>query len=121
VPGASTTALANLLANAVKFSPPGGALTIDAGEEEGCGVLLIRDEGPGIRPEEIPLFFERLHRGRAARAIDAPGLGLGLAITGRSSRDREGTSRRSRRRGPAPPFGCSCRPSSRSSRSPSTR
>src|SRR5262249_32677724 len=38
------------------------------------------DTGPGVAPEELPQLFERFHRGQAARATEAPGVGLGLAI-----------------------------------------
>lgn len=69
-----TRLVANLLDNAIKWSPPGGTVevTLDAGE------LTVRDHGPGFAPEDIPLVFDRFYRADAARAL--PGSGLGLAI-----------------------------------------
>jgi two-component system OmpR family sensor kinase len=72
--------ITNLLDNAVKFSPPGSRVRIGvtaAGDE---AVLSVSDAGPGISAEELPRLFQRFHRGHAARATDAPGVGLGLAI-----------------------------------------
>ena len=43
-------------------------------------VLIIRDNGPGIAPEEQLRIFDRFYRGRAARNYKVPGTGLGLAI-----------------------------------------
>ncbi|HMN99129.1 MAG TPA: HAMP domain-containing sensor histidine kinase [Miltoncostaeaceae bacterium] len=69
-----TRLVANLLDNAIKWSPPGGTVevTLDAGE------LTVRDHGPGFAEEDIPLVFDRFYRADAARAL--PGSGLGLAI-----------------------------------------
>jgi two-component system sensor histidine kinase MprB len=67
-------AVANLLDNAVKWSPDGG--TIDVALHD--GELSVRDHGPGFAEEDLPFVFDRFHRARAARA--QPGSGLGLAI-----------------------------------------
>ena len=79
---ASTLALVvgNLLDNAVKFSPPNGRVTVTVVEAEREAILSVSDTGPGIAPDEISRLFERFHRGHAARATEAPGVGLGLAI-----------------------------------------
>jgi signal transduction histidine kinase len=71
-------ALANLLDNAVKFTPPGGSVAAGAGVAEGWGILWVEDTGIGIPPEELPRLFNRFHRGRNAASY--PGSGLGLAI-----------------------------------------
>ena len=66
--------VANLVDNAVKWSPPGAGVevTLEAGE------LSVRDHGPGIAPADLPLVFDRFYRSPAARSL--PGSGLGLAI-----------------------------------------
>ncbi|MGW0750061.1 sensor histidine kinase [Streptomyces sp. NPDC002587] len=71
-------AVVNVLDNAVKFSPSGGAVevTLRAGE------LTVRDHGPGIPPEDLPHVFERFWRSPSARAL--PGSGLGLSIVART-------------------------------------
>ncbi|GGL05379.1 hypothetical protein Sme01_63710 [Sphaerisporangium melleum] len=72
--------LANLLDNAVRHSPPGGLVRLDAAAR-GDGVRLgVIDAGPGIPAPERPRVFERFSRLDAARAADAGGTGLGLAI-----------------------------------------
>jgi two-component system sensor histidine kinase MprB len=67
-------AVANLLDNAVKWSPAGG--TIDVALRD--GTLTVRDHGPGFEQADLPFVFDRFHRARTARA--KPGSGLGLAI-----------------------------------------
>lgn len=67
-------AVDNLLDNACKWSPDGE--TIDVRVD--AGVVEIRDRGPGLSPEDVPLIFNRFYR--AAQARGTPGAGLGLAI-----------------------------------------
>jgi two-component system, OmpR family, sensor kinase len=80
-PGAASLAVANVLDNAVKFSPAGGRVTIRVCAEGDEAVVSVSDSGPGVLPEELPRLFERFHRGSAARSAEAPGTGLGLAIS----------------------------------------
>lgn len=69
--------LLNLLSNAVKFTPAGGTVQVRAAALRSELIISIRDTGPGIRPEELPLIFERFWRiSRTRRG----GTGLGLAI-----------------------------------------
>jgi signal transduction histidine kinase len=70
-----------VLDNAVKFSAPGGEVTVDASAEGAEVVVAVSDAGPGIPADELPHVFERFYRGRAARAKDTRGFGLGLAIS----------------------------------------
>jgi signal transduction histidine kinase len=71
-------AVANLLDNAVKFSPPGGTVRIEArGMPAGMEVSVV-DRGPGIPPEDRARAVERFYRGETARST--PGSGLGLAL-----------------------------------------
>lgn len=71
-------ALANLLDNALKFTPSGGAVTVSLREAQGMYCLTVSDTGIGIPPEEIGMLFNRFHRARNASPY--PGSGLGLAI-----------------------------------------
>ncbi|WP_169980527.1 cell wall metabolism sensor histidine kinase WalK [Microbispora sp. H10836] len=77
-------AAVNVLDNAVKFSPPGGLVTVRLTG----GVLTVRDEGPGIPEDELPHVFERFWRSPSARSL--PGSGLGLAIVAQAVRDAGG-------------------------------
>ena len=67
-------AVANLLDNAVKWSPPGASIEVELRD----GLLTVRDHGPGFEEADLPFIFDRFHRARDARA--KPGSGLGLAI-----------------------------------------
>src|SRR2546422_3524844 len=69
---------ANLIDNAVKYTPPGGRVDVQVRRENGKAVLRVRDTGPGIPPDELPRIWTRLFRGDASRA--ERGLGLGLSL-----------------------------------------
>jgi K+-sensing histidine kinase KdpD len=71
--------IANLLENAVKFSPPGTPIAISAVATEDAVELRVDDEGPGIPPDQLELIFERFYRVRS-ESTPIPGTGLGLAI-----------------------------------------
>jgi two-component system OmpR family sensor kinase len=88
-PTAVRLALANVLENAVKFSPPEGEVHVDISTDGPDVLIVIRDEGPGFRPGELREVFGRFHRGAAAHEGDAPGFGLGLAIS-KAAIEREG-------------------------------
>ena len=79
--------LANLLDNAVKFTPVGGAVTLTARRESGRVVTDVTDTGVGIPADEQRAVFERFHRARNVSAY--PGNGLGLAIV-KAAVDRAG-------------------------------
>ena len=70
----------NLLTNALKFSPPGGMVTISLQISSGEAQLAVTDDGPGIAPGEQDRIFERFYRGTAA--ADSAGSGIGLAVVG---------------------------------------
>jgi len=80
-------AVVNLLDNAVKFSPAGGRITVRLRG----GVYTVRDQGPGISPEDLPRVFERFYRSDSARQL--PGSGLGLAIVAQVAEETGGTIR----------------------------
>ena len=68
----------NLIANAVKFTPSGGSVTIRTRTDQMSAVLEVVDTGPGIPPEDLPHVFERFWRG--ANRNKAAGSGIGLAV-----------------------------------------
>jgi signal transduction histidine kinase len=70
--------LANLLDNAVKYSPAGGEVEVEALAEDGTIQVEVRDRGPGVAPEHHTLIFERF--GRVSGEQAKPGTGLGLFI-----------------------------------------
>jgi two-component system OmpR family sensor kinase len=79
-PAAASVVVANILGNAVKFSPPGGRVRVGVSTDAAEAVVAVSDSGPGIPEAELPRLFERFYRGSAARQSDVPGVGLGLAI-----------------------------------------
>jgi signal transduction histidine kinase len=74
-------ALGNLLDNAVRFSPPGSLIEIEAVEAGAELQITVRDHGPGISPEHWGRVFERFYKVDPARSRATTGSGLGLAIT----------------------------------------
>jgi signal transduction histidine kinase len=75
--------LVNLLDNAIRFSPPGGTVTVGVSSSSGSVIVSVQDHGPGIPTAEQSRVFERFYRADKSRARDARGTGgagLGLAI-----------------------------------------
>jgi two-component system OmpR family sensor kinase len=67
----------NLLDNALRYTPDGGAIEVGVASERGQVILRVADSGPGIAPADLPHIFDRFFRG--ARAVgDGSGLGLSL-------------------------------------------
>lgn len=73
-------AIVNLIDNAIKYSPPGKRILIDAENCEYEVAIRVRDEGPGIASEHLPRLFERFYRVDKSRSRKFGGTGLGLAI-----------------------------------------
>ncbi|HEY8491788.1 MAG TPA: ATP-binding protein [Dehalococcoidia bacterium] len=71
-------ALTNLVQNAIKFTPPGGTVTLGCRPDRDAVELWVADTGEGIDPDDLPRIFERFYKADRARA--AGGTGLGLAI-----------------------------------------
>ena len=72
--------LLNLVDNALKYTPPGGEVTLSLQREPGWVCISVADTGIGIPPEDLPHIFERFYRSDKARTRGKGGTGLGLAI-----------------------------------------
>lgn len=73
--------LANLLTNALKFTPAGGRIEIELRAVDGEALLSVDDSGRGVAADELPHLFDRLYRGEEVRDRQVTGAGLGLAIS----------------------------------------
>jgi two-component system, OmpR family, sensor histidine kinase MprB len=85
-PGRINRAVSNLVDNAVKWSPPGGAVELSLAE----GALTVRDHGPGFDEGDLARVFERFYRADGARGL--PGSGLGLAIVRQAAEAHGGSA-----------------------------
>ena len=72
--------LRNLLANAIRYTPAGGRVSLGAAVEEGALKISVNDTGAGIAPHDLQHVFDRFYRGDKSRARASGGTGLGLAI-----------------------------------------
>lgn len=79
-PATLAVLLRNLVDNAVRYTPPGGAVTVRAGMADGAPVLEVEDTGPGIPPDQRNRVFERFYR---IPGSEQQGSGLGLSIARR--------------------------------------
>jgi signal transduction histidine kinase len=70
----------NLVANAVRHTPPGGLVLLTAAAADGAVVVQVKDTGEGIAPEDLPHVWDRFYRSGSARDRDRGGAGLGLAL-----------------------------------------
>jgi len=73
-------ALANLLSNAMKFTPEGGAVRVTVESAPGLARVAVRDSGPGIPAHELTRVFDRFHRVDGPSGRMRPGTGIGLAV-----------------------------------------
>ena len=76
-----TQVLFNLISNALRYTPTGGAITTTAARSDGRVVVSVRDTGVGISPEELPYVFDRFYRADRSRAFSTDSSGLGLTIS----------------------------------------
>jgi signal transduction histidine kinase len=72
--------LGNLLANASKYTPRGGAITVSAEPRDGALQLTVADNGIGIAPDVLPHAFEPFVQDAHAVSFDGAGLGIGLSV-----------------------------------------
>ena len=79
-PGQIERVIQNLLANALRHTPPAGAVTVAAERMNGSVVITVEDTGDGIPPGAARTMFDRFWRGDQARDRNREGAGLGLAI-----------------------------------------
>lgn len=70
--------LINLVDNAIKFSPDGGAVTVTSEFTDKQWLLTIQDQGPGVPAKELSHLFEHFFRGRQSRKVTGSGLGLAI-------------------------------------------
>ena len=73
-------ATANLISNAVRYTPEGGTITIMARKGDLMGQIVVKDTGIGLTPEEAKLVFQRFWRADSGRARATGGLGIGLSV-----------------------------------------
>lgn len=73
-------ATANLISNAVRYTPEGGHITVKVSRGDIMAAISVRDTGIGLTPEECKMVFSRFWRADAGRARASGGLGIGLAV-----------------------------------------
>jgi two-component system, sensor histidine kinase and response regulator len=72
--------LNNLIGNAIKFSPPGTSVPVRVAPAEAGVSIAVRDQGPGVAPEEVEQIFKPFSQASARSTAGEKGAGLGLAI-----------------------------------------
>ncbi|HLA42080.1 MAG TPA: ATP-binding protein, partial [Aggregatilineales bacterium] len=73
-------AISNLIANAIRYTPPGGVIDVSTCANQDWVEVHVTDSGEGIAPEHLPHIFERFYRADDSRTRQSGGRGLGLAI-----------------------------------------
>lgn len=80
----------NLIDNALKYTPSGGAVTVGARAEGGRLICTVQDTGEGIPPDDLPHIFDKLYRARRTKGRPVEGSGLGLTIAQQIARAHGG-------------------------------
>jgi two-component system sensor histidine kinase BaeS len=78
-----STAISNLVANAIRYTPRGGSITATVEAGDGAAHVHVDDTGRGLTPGDLEAIFTPFARGAQAKTADAAGLGLGLPIARR--------------------------------------
>jgi two-component system phosphate regulon sensor histidine kinase PhoR len=86
-----TLAVSNLVDNAIKYGKEGGRVTVSGKIEPAVCTVEVKDDGPGIPPEDLPRIFERFYRVDKGRSREMGGTGLGLSIAKHIVESHEGT------------------------------
>lgn len=73
-------AVANLISNAVRYTPEGGSILVDVHQEGKVAAIDVSDTGVGLTPEEEQMVFSRFWRADVGRKYESGGLGIGLAV-----------------------------------------
>ncbi len=73
--------LDNLIGNALRYTPTGGHVQLGLATDGPWATIIVRDDGPGLTPEQMGHVFERFYRADPSRSREAGGSGLGLAIS----------------------------------------
>jgi signal transduction histidine kinase len=79
-PGRIEKVLLNVLTNAIKFTPAGGAITARWGQENETACVEIRDTGIGIAPRDLPFIFDRFRQADGSSTRQFQGMGIGLSL-----------------------------------------
>lgn len=86
-----STALDNLVSNAVKYSPDRGTVEVRVRRDDGCAVIDVIDQGPGVPAEDRERVFDPFYRGRTRHAGPVKGTGIGLSVVMECIRAHGGT------------------------------
>lgn len=81
LPPGLESVVANLLTNAIKYTPEGGTVEVGLAREEGRAVFTVADNGPGIAPEKRAFLFKKFERLSMERSVGSHGLGLSIAAS----------------------------------------
>jgi two-component system, OmpR family, sensor histidine kinase BaeS len=80
----------NLLSNALRYTEPGGRITVTVSQHDGEAIVEVGDDGVGISGDDLPYIFERFWRAEQSRARKTGGAGIGLAIVRELVRAHDG-------------------------------
>jgi signal transduction histidine kinase len=85
--------VANILSNAIKFTPAGGVITVRAGVADGCLQIRIKDNGIGLEPAALENIFAMFEQSRPPSGQIASGLGIGLSLSRQFAEMHDGSVR----------------------------
>jgi len=93
------SAIENVLRNAVRYSPPDGAVDVSSSGGDSGVVVVVADRGPGVPDADLSRIFEPFYRVAESRDRDTGGEGIGLAITAQVMKAHGGSASASNRQG----------------------